>query len=134
MADLRVSLEGFAQWKARLKKLDRKGSAAVLSDVLKKAAFKTQELSTQRYMRTGGGPPVPRFLTVRTGTLARSIGVDFGGLPRRAVVQTNSSYGPRHELGLSGMPKRPFLFPAADDVGREFLDRFFEDRLAVALR
>lgn len=131
MAGVSVRIEGFKQLDKRLKGIGPKGVSKIMSAVLRTGAFKVQSLATTKYMRRGGGPPVPGILTIRTGTLARSIGTDFSQLPARAEVGTNVVYAARHEFGD---PKRPFMTPAADKVGGKFLEDVLSAQVEKALR
>jgi len=71
--------------------------------------------------------PHPSRLTSRSGELRRSLGaensgrgVDDSGVPQYIDVGTDLVYGPVHELGLRGYPRRAFLAPAYNAVSPRF--------------
>ena len=150
---LNVKIEGLPSWRKLLSGVAAPAATRALTRTLRRSAAELERLAKTKYIRRGGGAPVEDRLTTRTGRLARSIGSDFSQLPRRALVGTNVLYGPPHEFGgrvrqtvaahtrrmafgrptrpfrvgaftrTVNYPERPFLGPAARDVGSRFFGR-----------
>jgi phage gpG-like protein len=87
--------------------------------VLKQGAELVRREAQEKHL---SGPKMPRgvgdeenaTLAVQTGTLRRSISlrVHVAEGKIQAEVGTKVGYGRKHELGLEGMPERPFLAPS----------------------
>jgi len=68
-------------------------------------------------MPRGEGHPTNAWLKVRTDRLRSSIATEvkaFSSGQFSARVGTTVGYGRKHELGLEGMPERPFLRPSLE--------------------
>lgn len=116
-----VQVIGDKQLRRKLKALSPRENRRVLREALLRVAFETQTNAARKQILPGGkGPPHPTRLTSRTGSLRRSIAVSRRGLPREIEVGTHLIYGAVHELGTNRYPKRPFLRPAADEIGPKF--------------
>lgn len=77
---------------------------------------KTRHLSGPKMPR-GLGDPDNATLAVRTGRLRSSIAIRVMALQSgkfSAQVGTNVKYGRKHEMGLEGLPERPFLRPSLE--------------------
>ena len=122
---LSIRVDGIPEVEAMLDRINPKKNSAWVGRALLKCALGVQKTAAEKKIRRGGkGPPVPRILTSRTGTLRRSIRVNRSLLPWAVEVGTDLVYGAVHEKGSKHHPPRPFLAPALEDESSDF-DRIF---------
>jgi len=79
---------------------------------------------TKRNIRGSRASNPPEILGIRTGRLRSSI---TGQTKRRrgnvvGTIGTNVDYAAKHEFGLEGLPKRPFITPALEKKADEVQD------------
>lgn len=121
-----------------VKKLER--WAKVAPEAVKKTLSAAAMLvSGEVQLKHLSGPKMPRgvgnettaTLAVRTGRLRRSITqrvrVESSG-KFSAMVGTNVGYARKHELGLEGLPHRPFLRPSLEKKRPEVF-KFIEEAM-----
>jgi len=90
---------------------------------LEKVALQTLRQSETQYMRPGGDEPGPNMqsgpgsLRRVTGKLSQSLNYEMKS-DFEAVVGASVDYASAHEYGspVEGIPKRPYLRPALEDV------------------
>ena len=119
--DISVDPRANAEVLRVLSRLSPKRNTAINRKALDIAALDVQRRATQTYIVRGRGrfaEPLPDRLSARTGTLARSIGIDILG--DLATIGTNLIYGAAHEDPQSGQTPRPFLAPALEDASVKF--------------
>lgn len=119
-----------------LRRLDPQTRDSVVSRSLREIAIEAEsEAKLGQIVRgRGNAPPLPKRLSSRSGRLIDSIGSDFSGLPKRALIGSRVIYARVHELGLGPYPKRPFLAPAARKVISKLASRIFKHNLRKARR
>jgi hypothetical protein len=133
MADgLRVSLVGSKELQRRIKKMNPEQNRRITTPALLESMQLTmRDAARNRIFPGGKGDPKPDILTSRTGTLRRSLGVDFefnvsvgirGG--RSGGLQfieggTHLIYGAVHEA-----TRRAFLKPALAATRNRYDDIF----------
>ena len=123
-AELKRVLDGLSP--ARNKKINR--------NALRTAAAEVQKVATEEMIVRGRGkaaPALPDQLSLRTGTLTRSIG--FTLTETTATIGTPLIYGAAHEDPKSGQTPRPFLAPALARVAPK-LDEIYARVLTQELR
>jgi phage gpG-like protein len=124
-ATVKVTIIGMPQVRAMLKRLTPAESRKVVVDSLLECAHTIQRNAAEKQILPGGkGPPDPKQLTSRTGTLRGSIAVNRSPLPAAVEIGTHLVYGPVHELGGRHHPRRPFLAPAVEETEEGFPDVF----------
>ena len=126
---LRKKLERWAKVAPEeVKKTLRRGAEMVRSEA------KQFHLSGPKMPR-GVGDPTNATLAVRTGRLRSSIALRVTAMANgqfSAQVGTNVGYGRKHEMGLEGLPERPFLRPSLekkrpavfDLIAKEFMKSY----------
>lgn len=112
-----VKIEGTAELRRRLAKMNPQQNAEIFIKSAREAATRIAANARNVQIRRGGGAVHPTQLTSRTFRLRDSIAPDFRGLPRFAEVGTNVFYGAIHEFHPTR--PRPFMGPALDDVRPE---------------
>jgi HK97 gp10 family phage protein len=119
-----VKIIGGKELRRRLTSLSPVQNKEILRNSLRKSAERLQTVSATKKFRHGHrkSPPIPDILTSRNAGrgLVGSIAINYGPMPKAIEVGTHLLYGRMHELGEGGMPRRPFLEPALDDVQKEF--------------
>lgn len=88
-----------------------------LLPTFEKFMMKAEGISKEQYFKNGG-PVDPKILTARSGNLRRIITheVELTGTKIKASLEADLDYAMMHEYGEDGMPARPFLTPAIQDV------------------
>jgi HK97 gp10 family phage protein len=113
---LSIKIEGGANLRKALAKLDPATNGAIFRGAVREAAPLIAANARNVQLRRGGGPVHPTQLTSRTFHLRDEIGPDYGGLPAFAEVGTDVFYGAIHEFGQGRMPPRPFMGPALEAI------------------
>jgi len=124
---IKIKIEGLEEWRKTLKNLTPEKTRKIVVDSLLECAHLVQaNAASVQILRGGKGPPDPKQLTSRTGTLRGSIAVNRQPLPAAIEIGTHLVYGRIHELGEGHFPKRPFLAPAAEAVADRFPEVFMK--------
>ena len=108
---------------------------------LEKVALVVLRQSEEQYMRPGGAEPGPNMqsgpgsLRRVTGKLSQSLNYEMKS-DFEAVVGASISYAAPHEYGspVQNIPKRPYLWPALDDVFSNGIAQKIFDRDFRALK
>lgn len=129
---MRATVIGDEEWIATLRRLSPERHKEIIERSLLECAYRVQtNAQTKQILPGGHGPPDPRQLTSRTGTLRRSITVNRRPLPKATEIGSDLVYGPVHELGIN-MPRRPFLEPALDEEEERFPEIFMKEWRKIA--
>ena len=124
---LNIRLEGGANLRRALAKMNPQQNQQILRRSLRQAAVLVVANAKNVQIRRGGGAVHPTKLTHRNvgAGLGSSIGPDFHGLPRYAEAGTDVFYGGIHEKGGTfkrkgggtvTFPPRPFMEPALEAI------------------
>lgn len=102
---------------------------AAIFPAMEKVILKAEAISKEKYFKSGNlkAKTNPKYLTVRTGHLRRSItsNVESRGSLILASLVAGTNYGSFHEFG-----QRPFLQPAlADVVNSGFMEKIILDEI-----
>jgi hypothetical protein len=119
---LRVEFRGVRDLERALAKMRRPGIDPILRRGMRRAALRIQSRTRVAYL---SGQLLDRI----TGELADSIEIEESGLPMQIAVGSHLVQSEVLHEGSQrrGMPSRPFLTRALDDVIGEFPDIFVEE-------
>lgn len=112
----KVKIEGGANLRKRLNKMDPASNFAILRRSIAEIAVRISADARENQLLKGRGRVHDSKLTNRSFDLRDSIGPDLRSLPKFAEVGTDIEYAARHEFGLDGFPERAFMEPALEKI------------------
>lgn len=113
-----------------IKSLPKKFEESTLGG-LRKAMFFAEGASKKVFAESG--PVKSNILTARTGHLRRSIKGDIESA-RIGILYSRVKYARPHELGISPMPKRPFLKPALEGENLDKIRDIIKDSIIKEMK
>ena len=124
MADrVTVKLIGGARLREDLDRLDPSQNRTIIEPALNEGMLLALRHAARDHIHAGGkGPPLPKILTSRTGTLRRSIARSVTKVRRTSVSDffieggSHLVYALVHEKGSDTHQARPFLGPGLRDA------------------